>query len=382
MFCGLLLAATSLSGAQEPRPQGLQLSGLPALNYNSDEGFGYGLVAGLYNHGTGDRKPYVWSFEPLVFFTTQGRREVSAVFDAPYILDGAARLTAFAGFLRDCCQPYYGLGHETTYELGLATPATGPNYYTYGRERWSAVLDLQWRVTPALRVLTGFAAHRNEGTARQGSTLFDREQLDGSATSLGPKVGLVWDTRDQERDPREGLWADLLVWQGMAFLGGDHAFTRITATVRHYTTISSKLTFAARFLVEHVAGDMPVTMLPDIGSSFRDVSGLGGANTVRGVLRDRFLGSTRLLMNYELRWRGVPFRVLGQRWRAGGVVFSDGGRVWAAGDGFSITDIGDLHNGSGAGLRLVWGEAFIIAFDLAHGDEAGLQMYLGLGQLF
>jgi hypothetical protein len=382
ILLGLLLAATSVGGAQEPRAQGFQLSGLPALNYNSDEGFGYGLVAGLYDHGMGDRSPYVWSFEPLIFFTTEGRREVSAVFDAPYILDGAARLTVFAGFLRDCCQPYYGRGNGTTYNAASAAPSAGPNFYTYRRERWSGVIDLQWRVARGLRLLTGVAAHHNAGTARDPNTLFALEGLGGSSVSLGPKLGLVLDTRDRERDPTDGVWVDILVWQGLAILGADNRFTRVTATVRNYSRISSAFTFATRILVEHVAGDMPVTMLPDIGSSFRDFSGVGGAKTVRGVLRDRFLGRTRLLTNYELRWRGVPFRALGQPWRAGAVAFSDGGRVWAAGDGFSISDIGDLHYGSGAGLRLVWGESFIVAFDLASGREAGVQTYLGLGQLY
>jgi hypothetical protein len=41
-----------------------------------------------------------------------------------------------------------------------------------------------------------------------------------------------------------------------------------------------------------------------------------------------------------------------------------------------------LHWGNGAGLRLAWGQSFIIAADVAYGREAGLQTYLKLGQMF
>ena len=41
-----------------------------------------------------------------------------------------------------------------------------------------------------------------------------------------------------------------------------------------------------------------------------------------------------------------------------------------------------LHVGRGGGLRLTWGEAFVVAMDAAYGPEAGIQNYVGLGHLF
>ena len=119
---------------------------------------------------------------------------------------------------------------------------------------------------------------------------------------------------------------------------------------------------------------MPVTMLSDIGSSFRGFTGIGGAKSVRGVLRNRYLGTSRVLANLELRWRTREFRFVGQTWRVGTVIFVDGGRVWPGG--------GALHLGTGGGLRLTWGEAFIVAADVATGAEATLQTYIGVNQLF
>jgi len=174
------------------------------------------------------------------------------------------------------------------------------------------------------------------------------------------------------------VWVDGLVWRGVGVLGGDHAFTRITGTVRFYLPVATSVTLAGRALAEHVDGDMPLPMLVDIGSSFGDFTGLGGAKSVRGVLRNRFLGRSRALGNLELRWRGNPFTVAGQRWRLGAVGFVDAGRVWHP----ATPSGGDLHWGRGAGARITWGEAFVVALDFAWGTEAGLQTYVGLGHLF
>ncbi len=373
--------------AQEPVPRGMQLSVLPALNYDSDEGFGYGVTGGIYQYGAGDRSPYVWSFEPIVFFTTEGRRAVSAIFDAPFVFGGVGRLTIFSAFEQDCCLPYYGLGNATARDPALASADPGPNFYSYNRKRWSLVADFQWRVRPHLRMLTGFAAHHNTGTSRDPNTLFGAEAGSGaipasdlSAVSLGPKIGFVIDTRDHERDPHRGVWVDGLIWQAATALGSDHNFTRLTGTVRGYVPLGTRLTAAARILGEHVAGSMPVTILTDMGSSFQDFAGVGGSKSVRGVFRNRFLGETRFLLNLELRWRGRTFSAVGQRWRPGVVGFVDAGRVWDSA-GASGSDPG-LNWGRGGGLRLTWGDSFIIRADVAHGSEAGVQTYLALGHLF
>lgn len=382
----LCLLSPALCRAQETTLGRLQFTGLPALNYNSDEGFGYGVVGGVYRYGAAGRDPYLWSFEPTIFFTTGGRREVSAVADAPFVFGGVGRLTLFVGFERDCCQPYFGLGNASMYDPDLAKLESGPSFYTYGRRRWSAVLNLQWRMNRSLRILTGLAAHHNAGESRHLNTLFAQDSTTGtlpasqlSAASIGPKVGIVLDSRDHERDPHRGLWAEVLLWQGLRLTGSEHNFTRLTGTVRGYLPLGSSLTLAGRLVGERVAGTMPVPMLPDIASSFRDVTGLGGDKSIRGVLRNRYLGASRFLANLELRWRGRPFVVLGQRWRLGAVAFVDTGRVWDATD--EVTDRG-LHWGRGGGLRVTWGDAFIVAMDVAHASEAGLQTYIGLGQLF
>ena len=56
LVLAVLLAASgplTPESAAQSRPTGLEIGGVPALNFDSDEGFGYGAVAELYQYGDG-----------------------------------------------------------------------------------------------------------------------------------------------------------------------------------------------------------------------------------------------------------------------------------------------------------------------------------------
>ncbi len=380
----LVCVTTPLAG-QDTRQTGLGWSAIPAFNYDSDEGYGYGVAGGLYQYGDGSREPYIWALEPVVFFTSNGRRSVGAFFDAPYLISDGVRLTVWVGYDSDCCQPYYGFGNASPYLPDVVE--LNAIFYTYNRKRIFGVADLQWRLAPKFRFLTGVAAARNITATRDPQTLFSLDAArgvipatDSAYNSWGPKVGVIFDTRDFERDPRSGVWIDGLVWQGLKILGGSSNFTRVSGTVRGYISPKEWVTFAGRIIGETIGGDMPQPMMNDLGSSFQDFAGIGGAETIRGIFRQRFLGHTRALGNFEVRVRGPRFNFLGAPWRLGAVGFLDAGRVWDD-RGFGDGDVG-MHVGKGLGFRVAWGQSFIIAADFGHERDAGWQTYLRLGQLF
>jgi hypothetical protein len=383
LLVALAMGTVGLEAQESPRP-GVQVTGLPAINYDSDEGFGYGAVVGIYRYGEGGNL-YLWALEPSIYFTTNGRREVFVFADAPFVFGGDWRVSVGAGFSGECCVPYYGLGNASVYDPARAEDASPP-FYRYDRDRWIFEAILQWRVRPSVRLLGGFSAYHNSSESGGPDTRFAEDLAASvvpsahlSAASVGPKLGIVYDTRDHERDPHRGVWLDALVWQGLEALGSEDDFTRVTGTARGYLPLGSDITLAARLLAERVAGTLPVSMLPNLGSSFRDFEGVGGAGSVRGVFRARFIGRSRFLSNTELRWRGRQFNGVGQRWRIGLVAFVDAGRVW---DDVGPDAGAGLHWGKGAGVRWTMGDAFVVAIDIAHGDEAGLQTYMGLGHLF
>ena len=113
---------------QEPPPTGLEVRGVPAINFDSDEGFGYGVIAELYHYGDGGYAPYKWTLQPTIFLTTQGRRDGYAFFDAPHLLGEGWRLGGFAGYERQIATPYYGVGNASEYDPVLESDA-GPDPY-------------------------------------------------------------------------------------------------------------------------------------------------------------------------------------------------------------------------------------------------------------
>src|SRR4051812_4275430 len=68
LVLALLIGLASAAGGQAAAAtqQGWQISGLPALNFNADEGFGYGVIAQAYNYGRGGLTPYQYMIQPLV----------------------------------------------------------------------------------------------------------------------------------------------------------------------------------------------------------------------------------------------------------------------------------------------------------------------------
>src|SRR5688572_14474254 len=109
VFAAAQAPAQQPASPPAPAETGWEWFGLPALNFNSDEGFGYGALLELYNYGSG-AKPYRFMIRPLVLITTKGRRDVAVVFDAPQLLPLGWRLDAYAGREQQLAMPYYGVG--------------------------------------------------------------------------------------------------------------------------------------------------------------------------------------------------------------------------------------------------------------------------------
>ncbi|HSQ33154.1 MAG TPA: BamA/TamA family outer membrane protein, partial [Gemmatimonadaceae bacterium] len=261
-------------------------------------------------------------------------------------------------------------------------------FYRYGRDRLRAAADVQhalWH--PALRVLLGAGASNDKIDLTpfdSGRTLIERD-MDGATPSTGHtnylRAGLTWDTRDREIGPRSGTWADVIVQRVDTRLGASASYTRWTATARHYQPIGSRLTLANRVLAQNVQGRAPFYALSELQTTQRPQDGLGGASSVRGLPKDRYVGRGTVLSNNELRWRAADFNLHG---RPSSVVLSgfiDAGRVWA--DGIQLSGLTrELRAGYGGGARLAFGPSFVVAVDVAHSAQSTAPIYIGLGYLF
>jgi len=385
----LLLVVAATADGQQPiaRPTGHSLTGLPALNFDADEGFGYGAILQYYDYGDAGAEPYRFSLQPTLFLTTRGRRDATLFLDAPHLLPDGWRLGAQLAREQQLTAPYYGKGNNTI-ALESATKSPNPYYYRFGRTVVRANADFQHElVVPALRLLVGVGTRTAEVKTvpyDSGTTLL--AQQTGKATlptteARYARVGLVWDTRDREIGTHGGNWSELLVQRAGRVLGGDQVFTRITGSVRQYVPLASSITLAERVVMQTVRGDPAISEIFAVQSSFRDDEVLGGATSVRGIPKNRYVGKGVAFANSELRWSAASFGLLG---RPTGVVLSgfvDAGRVWT--DGLDLSQVAsDLHVGYGGGARLAIGPSFVVAADVGHSSQSAAAIYIGLGYLF
>jgi len=372
---------------ERPSSSGWEFTGLPALNFDSDEGFGYGAILALYDYGSTGLLPYRLSLRPELFFTTEGRRDLTLFLDAPHISQGW-RLSAFLGQEKHIATPYYGVGNRSEYRPELEE-GENPFYYRFGRDRivLRAILLRKLSRWPLHLVLGGQLAHFTiDPTPKNDGSTFLLEELGpgapipgGSENSL--RAGLVWDTRDRESGPRKGVWTEALIEVVDEALGSDVSYTRWTMTDRRYFTLLPKLVLANRITVQNVTGTPPFYALTYIQSSFDGMEALGGAKSLRGVLRNRYTGEGVVLWNLEARWRVREQRLLGKDAYLALIGFLDTGRVWAEGVQASSL-LTNLHHGYGGGARLGLGPNFVVATDIATSQGMGLQLYIGLGYLF
>ena len=379
----LIVAATAQ--AQQPR-RSFEVSGLPALNFDADEGFGYGVILALYGYEPSSTT-YRWTVQPTVFLTTEGRRDYTFFFDAPSSASHPWRLTAYAGREQQLAFPYYGLGNATPYDSSLEHGSTR-YFYRYGRDRTRFTGDVQHSLgRPSLRALLGVGASVDRinltpfdsGTTLIQHDLFNRTPATGHTNYV--RAGISWDTRDREIGTRSGSWVDLLVQRVDKSLGATNDYTKWTAAARHYQPIGGRLTLASRLVAQNTNGDAPFYVLGELQTTQKPQDGLGGSNSIRGLPKDRYVGRGVMIANNELRWRAADFNLLG---RPSSLVLSgfvDAGRVWTNDVDLSTT-LNDLHAGYGGGARVALGSSFVVAVDVGHSAQSTAPIYIGLGYMF
>ncbi|MBW3630861.1 MAG: hypothetical protein KY464_16410, partial [Gemmatimonadetes bacterium] len=223
-WLAVIIATTALTAATVPAqeaPKGWEVAALPAINYDADEGLGYGAIVELYSRGAGGLEPYRFTVQPTVFLTTGGRRDFTLFFDAPRLLPGGWRADAYLGSERQLASPYYGLGNGTAVDPGREEDEANPYYYRFGRTRRQVSGNLQHGLGGLpLRALIGAGVVHNtiDAVPNDSGTTFLAAELASEPAEPLPggysnfvRGGLVWDTRDREVGPTRGSWSELLV---------------------------------------------------------------------------------------------------------------------------------------------------------------------------
>ncbi|MFH1851848.1 MAG: BamA/TamA family outer membrane protein [Candidatus Neomarinimicrobiota bacterium] len=426
----LLICATNGFFAQSEKTiTGWSFGGVPAIAYNSDTGFTYGVIVNTYNYGDGSTYPeYRYSLYTEWSRTTKGSGVNKLFFDSKYLLPADIRITSELSYLTEQALPFYGFnGYQQEFfpdwEDDEAAAYRTRVFYRHERNNMKFTADFQRAAfLPNLRAAVGFGfmnfeigpvdvAGLNEGkdeadmlpvySTADSIGLYDwyvdqgyiaADEADGGQVNF-LKFGVVYDTRDNEPNPMSGIWTEALITSALEPFGSNFGYTTLTLTHRQYFTLLPKdLSITYRLGYQGLlAGDTPFFMLPYYQSTYKVEEGLGGSKSLRGIMKNRVVGNSIAFGNLELRWKFLRTVVLNQNLYLALNTFVDGGRVLTpystAGydpDAVSGPDEG-LHLSYGAGLRIALNENFIIAVDYgmaADKQDGSSGLYIGLGYLY
>lgn len=430
-----ILPCRSQTENNEPEKEkvktGLTFGAVPAIAFDSDIGFKYGAVVNFYHFGDGSSYPnYMHGLFLEWSRTTKGSGINELIYDSEYLIP-KTRVTFEASYLTEQSLDFYGFnGYNAFYNPAFSDP-NDPDYITrmyYRQDRKMLRLRAEFLrniIDEKLRFYFGFAHYGinlsrvdfetlNDGRDEQDlipdtTTLYDNyidwgfykpEETDGGKTNL-LKTGLVYDTRDIEANPMSGMWTTFQLLMAPPFLGNQEgAYMKMVLNHRQYFTIVPELcNFAYRISYQDkIAGDMPAYMLPFIFNSgpVKTRDGLGGAKTLRGILRNRIVGEDYLYGNLEVRYKVFRRVIFNQNVYIALNAFVDWGMVTGKYTFLETThpeaiaylakgDKEAIHGSYGGGINFALNQNFVVAvnYGLAMDERDGESgLYIGLNFLY
>jgi outer membrane protein assembly factor BamA len=435
LCAGTLPDSTKSDPKTEKIKKGWNFGALPILGYDSDMGFQYGALANIYYYGDGSTYPqYFHSFYFEVSRYTKGTGINQFFFDSKKLIP-KIRVTADVTYLTEKALNFYGFnGYESVYnhpwenDKEDSTVYKTRVFYRLQRDLLRVGADFQghffhknllWLAGfTYLKIHTGSVNvdNLNKGVKESKKLpyvpgLYDeyvqwKVLKDDSAggTNNFVKLGLIWDTRDNEPNPMHGIWTEAILALAPGFIGdGHYSFIKLAVIHRQYfTLVKDNLSFAYRVGYQGtIAGKAPFYMQSYILNSFSQtttIDGLGGSRTLRGILRNRVVGDGVVYANTEFRWKFYRFRLIKQNFYLALNAFADAGMVVQpvsidkSGIPASIdqslyfsTDHESPHLAVGGGFRIVMNQNFIICADYGQAidnRDGFYGIYVGLGYLF
>jgi outer membrane protein assembly factor BamA len=223
-----------------------------------------------------------------------------------------------------------------------------------------------------LRALAGLNIERWKLAPRTGPSVFATDlAIDPSigvpTNEFSARVGLVFDTRDDEVASGRGVLLEAIWGVADSSVAGDLSYTRTTLSARGFVTPSPRVQLGARVVGQIMGGSPRVGSLYLIEGSDRFYEGIGGGETHRALLDNRLLGRDKLFANIDVRYALFAIPTL---YRVSLLGFLDAGRVFDVADGedFEVTTNG-LKVGAGSGFFVQIGRAGVAGFTVGLGPD-------------
>ena len=363
---------------------GWNFGALPSVGFDADLGFQGGALANVYYYGDGSQYPeYIHSIYAEAAYTTKNYGIFRVNFDSKGLIP-KHRLTIDATYQPDAMCDFYGFnGYQSVYNQDFHKWKKDPEkmnvadyqsraFYKYKRDlfRFAADVegtiwkDIKWNA--GLGVL-GYMIDECNIDMLNGKNEFDpniplgeqkamNKDIEGmyekyikwglidQAESRGGwhpylRAGLTYDSRNMRTCPTKGIYADAFFTYTAAFnakygqqadAGYNHL--QFNFNFRHYVPVyQDRVIFAYRLGVQNnIAGKSPFYMNSYLNTIFIQrvmYEGLGGANSLRGIMRNRILANGFAYANVELRTKVAKFDIGRQHFYIGLAPFFDLGVI-------------------------------------------------------
>lgn len=372
-----LLAVARIAPAQTPEPPSLGPTWTdvmyPKLFWTPRDGLTvggyYALIAPL-GFADFDRPPaYRVAFTLNGQISTSGSRELLLEARMPDLFRGW-RVVATLNAQRRARENYFGIGNTASHDPANVTPAQ-EHFYRSLNVRLMARGEIQRQVIGPLRVLAGVHAERWRVDTLPGPSQLRLDLLAGRdptitrpTNEVAFRAGLVFDARDSEPAPRRGALIEAIHSVADPDVAGDLQYQRTTVSAAAYLSVIPQLVLAARVAGERMTGTPRLGSYYVMEASDRPFVALGGAASHRALYQNRFLGRSKLLANFDVRYDVFAVPTLAYLTVVG---FVDAGRVFET-EVFEVTTR-DLKVGGGAGLFLQFGRAGILGTTVGKGPD-------------
>lgn len=391
--------------------KGWNVTPFPEIAYNSDLGFQYGIYCELYDFGNGENYPdYTHKFCIEAARFTKGSGVYWFFYDSPQLWKNH-RFSFDVAYLPDNMCDFYGYnGRSAPY-----SDTHNDSFYKIDRKQIRMIFGLQGKIVGQLNWMAGISWQKmmiqpvslkkyigadNLYNRYIKAGLINQNEAKGGNV-LQWKAGIVYDTRDREADPTQGIYGEAIFAFSPDWTSKNgYSFIRTTLNVCYYQSLwKEHLTLAGRIGLQLTpVGRVPFYFLSDINTYYIRQTyseGLGGTNNIRGVLRNRITGNGIGWTNIELRLRSRVIRLLKQNWYIGMNPFFDAGAVLQpyrlklqkeSNDPIIYSGKNEcLHTSAGIGLKLVMNHNFVLSAEwgAAFSREDGTNSIdLGINYLF
>ena len=456
--------------------RGWNFGALPSVAFDADLGFQGGALANIYYYGDGSQYPeYIHSIYAEAAYTTKNYGIFRVNYDSKYLIP-KYRLTLDATYQPDAMCDFYGYnGYQSVYDqdfhkwkkdqskMGDVSQYQSRAFYKYKRDIFRFAADMEGTIWKNIKWnagvgVLGYMIGECDIDMLNGKKEYDpnvpladqkamNDQIEGlyekyekwglidpneSKGGWHPylRAGLTYDSRDQRTCPTKGIYADAFFTYTAAFnakygqqatAGYNHL--QFNFNFRHYVPIyRDRVTFAYRIGTQNnIAGKSPFYMNTYLNTLFIQrvmYEGLGGANSLRGIMRNRILANGFAYANVELRTKVVKFDIGRQHFYIGLAPFFDLGvitqpykldfqAVKAAymvdkdplkrefSEYFVLDEEGNIdqsqvylpHMAAGVGLKVAMNENFVLSVDWAmslnkQDNAKWANFYIKMGYLF